>query len=144
MPQRKAAFRQDVDRRQDLGGQHRRAVRHDHDRGDEPQFRGLGGDKGDRGQLLVPVAAGAAGKLAGVGIGVFRLQVARDHDMVAHRAVIVADRLALAGDAGEIARPRQRPADRRAKPEFHRILRRNPTGNVSLKHFGLWVHHFDN
>ena len=34
-----------------------RAVRHDRDRGDEPQSRGLAGDKGDRGQLLVPVAA---------------------------------------------------------------------------------------
>src|SRR5205807_9672413 len=46
------------------------------------QFRGLGGDEGDRGELLVPVAAGPAGKLAGIGIGVLRLHVARDHDMV--------------------------------------------------------------
>src|ERR1700704_1775937 len=39
------AFRQDVDRRQDFRGQHRRAMRHDRDRGDEAQFRRLGRDK---------------------------------------------------------------------------------------------------
>ena len=62
-------------------------------------FEVLAATKVDRGQLLVAVAAGAAGKLAGVGIGVFVLELARDDDVVAQRAVIVADRLAFAGDA---------------------------------------------
>jgi len=98
-------------------------VRHHGDRGDEPQFLGLGGDKGDAGQLLVPATAGAAGKLAGVRIGVFLVDVARHHDMVADCAIIVAHGLAAADDAGEVARPRQKSNDRRCKPELHCILR---------------------
>ena len=86
-------------------------------------FEVLAATKATRGQLLVPVAAGPAGKFAGIAIGVFRLDIARDRDMVADRAVIVADRLAFAGDAGEVARSRERAADRRAKPELHLRLR---------------------
>ncbi len=81
-------------------------MRHDRNRGDEPQFRRLGRDEGHRGQLFVAVAAGPARELAGIGIGVFLLQFARDHDMVAERAVVVADRLAFGGDLGEVPRPR--------------------------------------
>ena len=116
------AVRQHVDRRQHLGQQHRRAVRDDGDRGDQPQPRGLAGDKRDRGQLLVPVAARAAGKLAGVAVGIAGLDVARDHDMVADRGVVVAHRLALDGDAGEVLRPGEGAADRRAEPELHLCL----------------------
>src|SRR5207244_3945212 len=74
---------------------------------------------------LVAVAAGAAGKLAGVGIGIFGLELARDRDMVAQGAVVVADRLAFGGDPGEVPRPRQGPADRRAEPVLHLRLRKN-------------------
>ena len=95
-------FRQHVDRRQHLGEQHRRTVRHDGDRGHQTQPRGPAGDKGDSGQLLVPVAARAAGKFAGVAVGVFSLDVAGNDDMVADRRVVVADRLALGRDAREI------------------------------------------
>ncbi len=94
-------------------------MRHDGDRGDETQPRGLAGDKRHRGQLLVPVAARAAGELAGVAIGVFRLDIPRDHDVVADRRVVVAHRLAFDRDPREIVRCRERPADRRTKAELH-------------------------
>ena len=87
------------------------------------------------------VAAGPAGELAGVGIGILRLHVARDRDMVRYRAVIVADRLALADDAGEVARPRQGSADRRAEPELHLRLRNRIGGMApslaARKRFGF-------
>ena len=65
-------------------------MRDDGDRGDEAEARGLAGDERGGGQLLVPVAARAGGKLAGVAVGIARLDVARDHHMVADRGVALA------------------------------------------------------
>ena len=54
--QRQAALRQIVERRQDLRGQHRRAMRHHHHRRDDAQLRGCGGDEGRR-RSIAPAAA---------------------------------------------------------------------------------------
>ncbi|HYP35406.1 MAG TPA: hypothetical protein VEQ62_03605 [Stellaceae bacterium] len=56
-------------------------------------------------------------------LGVFLVDVARHHDMIADCAIVVAHALAAADDAGEVARPRQKSAGRRSKPELHCILR---------------------
>ena len=119
MPKTSRPFDKHVDRGQHLGLQHRRAVRHDGDRGHEAKPRRLAGDKGYRGQLLVPVAARPAREFAGVAVGIFGLDVAGNHDMVADRGVVVTHRLALDRDAREIVGRRERSADRRAEAKLH-------------------------
>src|SRR6516225_2876329 len=91
----------------------------DGDRRDEPQPRGLTGNKGDCGQLLVPIAARAAREFAGIAIGIAGLDVPRNDDVVADRGVVVADCLALDRDAREDVRCREWSADRRAEAKLH-------------------------
>src|ERR1700735_2710431 len=63
--------------------------------------------------------SGAAGTLAGVRIRVFVFKLARDDDMVAQRAVIVAELFALLRNARQILGARKRAADRRTKAPLH-------------------------
>jgi hypothetical protein len=93
-------------------------VRHDGDRGDEAKPRGFAGDEGYRGQLLVPVAARAAGEFAGVAVGIFGLDIPGNDDMVTDRGVVVTHRLALDRDADKAVRCRERTADRRAEAKL--------------------------
>ena len=96
--QRQPATRENVDGRENLGGQHGRSMRHHHDGGHETQARRFRGDPGDLRQLFVPLAAGAAGELPGGAVGIFGRDRGRNHDVVAERRVVEAHRLAANHD----------------------------------------------
>jgi hypothetical protein len=110
---------QHIQCRQHLGGEHRRAVRHHHDGGDDAQLLGARGDEHRLHQLLVPVGLGAGGKLPGLGIRVARFDIGGDDDMVADGDVVKAQRLGLGGDGGDTVRIGQRSADRHAATDLH-------------------------
>ena len=88
--ERQASARQNVDGRQHLGRQYRGAMRHHHHRGDEPQPRRLGGQESHFDELFVPFGARASREFTCRAVGIFGLDVGRDHDMVAERGVVEA------------------------------------------------------
>src|SRR5262249_37154185 len=61
----------------------------------------------------------ARGELAALRIGIARVDVDRLDDVIADRRVIVADRLALGGEARQHRRRRRRAAQRQIEPELH-------------------------
>ena len=68
---RQPPLRQIVDGREHLGGQHRRAMRHHHDRQDEAQLLRQRSDIGRGGELLEPSGSGAGRELAMLVYGYF-------------------------------------------------------------------------
>ncbi|MEJ1975204.1 MAG: hypothetical protein WDN49_03215 [Acetobacteraceae bacterium] len=82
----------------------------------------LGGDEGDRGQLLMPGRAGAGGKLAGFRIGVARLDVRRDDDVVAEGGIVEPDRLAADADADKVLRGGEWSCYGCVEPDLHGVL----------------------
>ena len=117
--QHQAAARQHVDGRQHLGGQYRGAMRHHHHRRDQAQLLRLGRDERHLDQLLVPFDARARGEFTGVAVGVFGLDVGRDHHMVAEGGVVEAHGLALDHQLHQLVGRRHRPGGRRIEAELH-------------------------
>ena len=120
--QRQAALGEVVDGGQHLGGQHGRAVRHHHDRQDEAKLLRQRGDIGRGRQLLEPCGRGAPRKLAGPGIGIFRLQIAWHHDVVADRDVVEAQRLPFRDDPAQAIRLDQRTCGGHIEADLHDVL----------------------
>ena len=65
-----AAIGQHVDRREHLGRDDRRTVRHDHHGEHQPDLFSFRGDPGGRGQLLHPVTGVGGVEFSGLGIGI--------------------------------------------------------------------------
>src|SRR4029077_13968392 len=100
--------------------QNRRPMRHHHDGGDEPQARGLGGDEGDLGQLLVAPGGGrACGEFAGFGIGIARIDARGYDDVVAEGGEVESHRLAADANPGERLSLCQRSRAWRVEADFH-------------------------
>ena len=120
--EREPAFGQEIDRGQQLGGQHRGSVRHHHDREHEAQLRRQRGDISSGCQLLQPGCLGAGGKFSSVGVWVFRVEVPRYHDVIADRDIIEAERLAFSDDASEAIRFDKHTGGRRVETDLHIFL----------------------
>ena len=133
MPRVRRPFGEEVDGGEQLGGQHGGAMRDDHDRENEAQFLGQGGDVGGGGELLEPRGLGAGGEFAGVGVGVFRIEVAGDHDVVADGDVVEAECLAFGDDAGQAVGVDQRAGCGGVEADLHGFLLRCFLGDQVLK-----------
>jgi hypothetical protein len=103
--ERQPSFGEEIDRGQQLSGQHRGPVRHHHDREHEAQLRRQRGDISGGCQLLQPRRLCPSREFSSVGVWVFRVEMARHHDVVADRHVIEAKRLTFGDDAGEAVWP---------------------------------------
>ena len=126
MPTVEPAARQHVDRRQLLRGEHRRPVRHDQHRQHQPQPRRRRGKPGGKRQHLVAMRAVGRIERAAFGIGIAGLGHVGQGHMVGDGQVVVAERLALAGDARHDLGLRQGAAIGQVEAELHNILRLAP------------------
>jgi hypothetical protein len=128
-----AAVRQVIDGRQHLGGEHRRPVRHHHDRRDEAELRRPGGHEGHRGQLVVALAPRRVGELAGRAVGVTRMDVVGNDDVIAEGGVVEAQRLAALGDPEQVVGRRERSGGRRVEADAHVV---SPFGSLAKSSAG--------
>src|SRR5579863_2814144 len=94
-------------------------MRHHHHRQNEAQLLRKSGNERGGAELLQPRRLGAGGKLPRVSVGIFRLQVARHHDVIADRDVIKTEGLALGDDADKTVRLDQRAGGRRVETNLH-------------------------
>jgi hypothetical protein len=113
---------EDIDRRQHLGGEHGRPVRHHHHRQHQTDARGLGGDISRRRQLFVPALGALGEKFSALGVWIAGDLQIRQHDVVGQSQIVVTQRLALLRDLADGIGARQRPADRQVEPNLHLFL----------------------
>ena len=118
-----AAVGEYVDRRQHFRGEHRRAMRYHHDRGEQPQAFGAAGEERHGGELVEAIAVLGSGEDAARRVGIFRLQMRRRDDVVAHRQKIEPGALGGEGDGLVVLAGREDAARERAQSKLHGWLR---------------------
>jgi hypothetical protein len=107
-----AARREVIERRQHLRREHRMAMRQHEHRRAELHALGGAGDHGQRGQRLEEVRGGRQRELAGLVVGIARLDVERHHHVVARPHGVEAHRLHAARERDQRLAGRARPPDR--------------------------------
>ena len=98
-------------------------MRHHHDGEHQPDARGLRGDEGGGGELLVALGGRVGHELAGLRVRIAGDAHVRQHDVVGEGEVVVAEGFAFLCDAGEAARGGGGAADRQVEAKLHDVLR---------------------
>src|SRR6267142_422249 len=138
-----AALREDVRRRQHLGGEQGITVGDDEDADAEPDPGRRVSEVTEHRQRLEVVLGEPAGKLPARRVGIHRFRRGdRHHDVVGDEQRAVPERVRLLGELEDDVEPGQRPTTWKRKPELHDTPPRKGFRNATADMVSLSGMHF--